>query len=187
MSRKLEDAVQELLDKQEITEVLLRFCRGCDRFDLQLLESVYWPEATDDHGAYVGSAITFAKSVCETQSIYDGLSHKISPPFIKLSGDTAEVETYFLCMVIHNERYEMGPANYMIGGRYLDLFERREGVWRILNRVVIWDWNLKNGVKSDWGHMNVPKDGKYGGPMAIDPSYFPWPEKKGDCSTSYDE
>jgi hypothetical protein len=171
MNNESESALQSLLDKQAITENLLRFCRGCDRFDLNLLESVYWPEAIDDHGAYVGPASVFAKSVCDTKAIYNALSHKISPPLIELCGNQAKVETYFLCMVIHNSEYEMGEADYMIGGRYMDLCEKRGGEWKILRRMVIWDWNLKNAGFSDWGHMKVPSDGKYGAPMPFDPTY----------------
>lgn len=174
MNTANEASLNALLDKQAITENMLRYCRGCDRFDLELLKSVYWPEATDDHGAYSGSAIQFAHFVCETKHIYKALSHHISPVLIELDGDRAKAETYFLCMVVHNDQYEMGAAEYMIGGRYMDVCEKRAGEWKILRRTVIWDWNLKHSGLSDWGHMKVPADGKYGVPKPLDPTYGPW-------------
>ena len=50
IDEKTERALRVLLDKQEIHEVLMRYCRGIDRCDAELLHSVYHPDATDDHG-----------------------------------------------------------------------------------------------------------------------------------------
>lgn len=166
--------ILELLDKQAITENMLRYCRGCDRFDVDLLKSTYWPEAIDNHGAYVGPAMTFAELVCDTKHFYKAMSHHVSPVLVELDGDHARAETYFLCMVTHSEHYEMGPAEYMIGGRYMDFYERRGGEWKVLRRTVIWDWNLKNAGRSDWAHMKIPPDGKYGAPIPHDPTCGPW-------------
>jgi len=43
-------AVQALLDKQEITELLTRYLRSVDRGDLDTLRSCYLLGATEDHG-----------------------------------------------------------------------------------------------------------------------------------------
>jgi hypothetical protein len=51
-------ALQQLIDKLEIHEVLTRYCRGIDRCDAELLESVYHPDATDNHGQFVGKRRT---------------------------------------------------------------------------------------------------------------------------------
>src|SRR5262245_17777267 len=48
-------AVRVLLDKQAIQEVLARYCRGVDRADLELLRSVYHPDAIDNHGTFNGN------------------------------------------------------------------------------------------------------------------------------------
>ena len=47
-------AVQLLLDKQEIYEVILRYCRGIDRLDEELLLSVFHPDAYADFGTLKG-------------------------------------------------------------------------------------------------------------------------------------
>ena len=36
--------IQALLDKQAITETLMRYARAIDRRDPELLRSIYWPE-----------------------------------------------------------------------------------------------------------------------------------------------
>ena len=51
--------LQTVLDKQAMTEVLMRYCRGVDRLDRAMLESVYWPDAIDDHIRYVGNVAGF--------------------------------------------------------------------------------------------------------------------------------
>src|SRR3954466_5362579 len=55
------DALAKLIAKDAITEVLNRFARGADSADLDLIRSVYWPEATDDHGNFSGNAMEFAE------------------------------------------------------------------------------------------------------------------------------
>ena len=59
MSEELADLkrdVRKLLDKQEIYEVLCRYCRALDRGDEKLLRSVYHPDAIDHHGIFDGKA-----------------------------------------------------------------------------------------------------------------------------------
>ena len=55
-------ALQRLLDKQEIYEVLCRYCRGIDRLDEPLVRSCYHPDAVDNHGLYNGSVDHFVAS-----------------------------------------------------------------------------------------------------------------------------
>ena len=49
----------QLSDIQNIQEAAQRYCRGVDRLDPELMKSAYWPEATDDHGVFVGNAMDF--------------------------------------------------------------------------------------------------------------------------------
>ena len=48
-------ALQQLIDRQQIHDCILRYCSGVDRFDREMLLSVYHPDAMDDHGAFVGA------------------------------------------------------------------------------------------------------------------------------------
>ena len=49
-----QSALRTLLDKQEITELLARYCRAIDRLDEELLRSVYRPDGYDDHMNFAG-------------------------------------------------------------------------------------------------------------------------------------
>jgi hypothetical protein len=59
MSR--ERAIDEMLSKQTIYDVLCRYCHGVNRCDVDVLKSVYWPEAYEAHETINGSAWDFAE------------------------------------------------------------------------------------------------------------------------------
>jgi hypothetical protein len=132
-----EKALQRLLDKEEIREALLRYTRGVDRHDTALAVSAYHPDASDDHGAYIGGVegvIRHANTV-HTQS-WDIHHHFITNETIELEGDTAHAETYFLATL----RRKTGVID-LVGGRYIDRLERRDGRWAIADRACLVEWN----------------------------------------------
>ena len=47
-----EQAILELLDREAIRDCLHRYSRGIDRRDFDLLKTVFWQDAIDEHGAY---------------------------------------------------------------------------------------------------------------------------------------
>ncbi len=49
----LEKKLRELLDRDEIRQVMMRYARGLDRLDFELTRSCYWDDATEDHGSFV--------------------------------------------------------------------------------------------------------------------------------------
>ena len=49
--------VEQLSDLQCIRDTALRYCRGVDRLDEDLMKSAYWPDATDNHGTFIGNAM----------------------------------------------------------------------------------------------------------------------------------
>ena len=87
-----DDQVQVLLDKQAITELSYRYSRAADRLDRELLASVYWPDGTDDHGAFVGSAPDYVDWVMTLLSGWISVHHDNTNILIDLDGDTATGE-----------------------------------------------------------------------------------------------
>ncbi len=55
----MDPRLQALLDKQEIEEVVLRYCRGIDRRDFDLVRACYHPDARDHHGSFDGTVEEF--------------------------------------------------------------------------------------------------------------------------------
>ena len=54
---------------------MLRYCRGVDRLDAELMFSAYHEDATDDHGVYVRSARGLCDRVVESHRRYDATMH----------------------------------------------------------------------------------------------------------------
>ena len=67
----------ELYDIESIKNVAKRYCRGVDRLDAEEMRSAYWPDATDDHGVFVGNAWEFVDFCMEAHLQWRSTSHCI--------------------------------------------------------------------------------------------------------------
>ncbi len=140
----LERKLRELVDRQAIHDVILRYCRGVDRLDRELIVSAYHPDAIDDHGLFVGAPEAFADYFSAFHaSQQSATQHIITNHACELDGDTAHCETYWLFAAMNRE----GPALSLGGGRYIDRMERRGGRWAIAQRKCLYDWQ---GVPGDY-------------------------------------
>lgn len=135
----MQDDLTEISHHQRIRLVLERYCRGIDRLDAGLLNSVYWDDAMDNHGIYNGPARGFAEFILPyMQDHWTSTTHVIGQSNIEVNGTRAAAETVF---VAHHIRPDGdGIADDVAGGRYADILESRNGEWRLLDRVVVMDW-----------------------------------------------
>ena len=76
--------VEQLSDIQSIRDVALRYCRGVDRLDEDLMKSAYWPDATDDHGTFVGNAMDFCEMCMIGHLRWLSTSHCVFNHYIEL-------------------------------------------------------------------------------------------------------
>jgi hypothetical protein len=141
---------REIRDRQEIHHVLMRYCRGVDRGDVELLRSVYHPGANDDHGRFKGSGAEFADYIVKSMDAVGGVGqHHITNYLIELGGDRAAVESYFIAW--HPVPGDAGGSTLaQIGGRYLDRMERHRKVWAIVDRTVVVDWTRSTVLGEEW-------------------------------------
>src|SRR5262245_50033921 len=118
MSDVVTSEIRALLDKQAITEILMRYSRATDRKDFQALrEYVYWPDAADDHVLYVGDIPGLIEF--NTKFTVDmPTTHFLGNILIEFqSGAHAFAETYYLAF--HDMPGEGGRQDMMLIGRYL--------------------------------------------------------------------
>lgn len=136
-------ALEELIDRERIRDVLARYSRGIDRLDRNLTASVYWPGAVDEHAIFSGTADEFLDwSIPNMGATVTSQQHFMSPPLIRITGNEAAVETYFTCpQYVRPPGVTDGPLLEMaVGGRYVDRMEKRGREWRIMHRTVVLDW-----------------------------------------------
>ena len=164
------NALQALLDKQAITEVLMRYSRAIDRKDPQLLRAIYWPEATDDHLIYEGD-IPGLVAFCMEFTAGMPTHHFLGNVLIELADDSnAYSETYY--QAYHNIDGEGGgKEDFTLLGRYLDHFQKRNGEWKMLHRTVAIDAYTRVPATSVWDSGMFAGVKTRGGPRPHDPLY----------------
>ena len=136
-------AIDEMLAKQEITEVIFKYCRCMDRCDAELGKEVFHPDARVDYGEqmYQGSGYGFVESSLAAHTgMFMSHSHQHGNILIKVDGNRAYSETYG--HVTLRRRDENGQLidnrNF---GRYLDIWEKRDGRWKIAERRYLNDYD----------------------------------------------
>jgi hypothetical protein len=125
-----------------IADVPARYCRGVDRGDEALVRPACFDDAIDDHGGYVGSVEGFLDhSRQRVAGAFESTHHQLGQTFIRAEGDAAFVGTCFTAHHILLPKPGAGGREVMVlGGRYVDRFERRRGTCLIARRTVIRDW-----------------------------------------------
>ena len=146
-----EEDIQRLKDRQAIYDCLMRYSRGVDRLDVDLLKSAYHADATDDHGIFNGNAWEFAEFIgpFDASIGVQQQTHRVDHALIEfVSTNEARVESYNLTFI--DAETDDGMAAAIVGGRYLDRFERRSGEWKIAHRLYVMDWNRNMPSTVDW-------------------------------------
>jgi hypothetical protein len=153
-----DDQLQQLLDRQEITDLLYRRARAGDRRDLELALSCYHDGATEEHEGFTGSVETFLRERSLTSPHSTApvtcLWHFISNILIDLRGDEAAVESYHIA-VVEAEPPDGEATRSIIGGRYLDEFAKRDGRWAITHRSVVFDWSRVEPITAGTAYWDL--------------------------------
>lgn len=137
MDAAMETKLREMIDRQDIWQVLQRYGRGLDRMDREMARSCYFDDAIDDHGSFVGNIEDFLDYADRATLSFITCHHGVMNHYCELDGDDAHTETYYLFTGV-NEK----PPHLFSMGRYIDHFQRRDGEWRIANRVTIIERNF---------------------------------------------
>jgi hypothetical protein len=164
--------LRTLLDRQEIADVVARYCRGIDRRDFDLVRACYHPDGADRHTGFSGGIDEYITWLASVLADYPATQHLVGQQLIEIQGDIARCETYGIAT------HWVGPTgdprlDYTSGFRYVDRMERRGGEWRIAERLAVRDWTRK-----ETGQF-VPREGEgpTGAPSHADPLYHlpGWP------------
>jgi hypothetical protein len=146
---QIDAVLAEMIEHHRIRQVLSAYCHGCDRGDWERMGSVYADESFDDHGDYKGSGRAFpghVKNSYERTGVQ--CSHLLGQSQVKLDGDRAGAETYFIACIYPQIDDGAGKMTLM-GGRYVDTLVREDGGWKVQNRVCVRDWSVTLDTEQD--------------------------------------
>ena len=136
--------LQELIDRQEISDVIQRYARTLDWLDADGQASCYWPDAHIEYGFFTGRAEDFLPVVMQTESNLARRWHMLSCPLVRFHSSTSASSECYGIFGGGRWQDDGSIAGDMIGGRYLDEWEKRGGEngpeWRISARTYILDW-----------------------------------------------
>jgi len=165
-----EQRLDELLDKQAIHELVHAYCNAADRHDHHKMRALYHEDAIDEHGHFArGLAHEFIDKLPQIQAPMAILHHNVTTVNLVLEGTRAEGEVYVIAF--HQVRDGERFYDVLIGGRYFDKYEKREGTWKFSHRSVVADWAYvadPSAVKLEHPFMAGAYIGK---PGPVDPSY----------------
>jgi SnoaL-like domain len=157
--------LETLIDREAIRDVITRVARGEDRRHEGLLRSAYWPDATIDFGVMSGTLDDYVSWCVPGSPAIPVTQHMLGQTLISLRGGSAKAETYVTSY--HRVVAEGGERDTAMGGRYLDVLEKRPtdsgAEWRIASRVMLYDWDRDLGEAADWskGLMGMPFAGDH--------------------------
>lgn len=176
----MDSALQELLDKQAIYEVLARFMRACDRGDSSGVRACFHPDAVEDHGGtYLGPASEWVDGI-EPRLLHPKtrMTHCMTNVLIEVAGDRAVSEAYVTTTSL--VRLEGELAQSTTCSRLVDRFVREEGAWLIHRRQLLFEWSSVQPLDESWAALGAdPASLKRGGKLADDPLYLALAELAG--------
>jgi hypothetical protein len=156
--------LQDVADRQAITDLIYRYCRSVDRLDIPLGHSIWHQDGYADYGAavYQGNGRGVIDHICAQHRHTLHHSHQVSNIIIDLDGDRAGSESYVTACL----RVRRGEQlkHMTVWGRYIDQWSRRDGRWGLDKRISIRDFDEVRDVTAMYEHDTGRRD-------RADPSY----------------
>jgi 3-phenylpropionate/cinnamic acid dioxygenase small subunit len=128
-------SAQEISDRVEIEQLLIRYCHAIDQRDWDAYRSVYAADAVIDDitagpGNSVDQMVEFLSRALERVVL---IQHAISTSLVEIDGDRASARTVCHCPVVldRNGRTEM----FFQGLWYVDELVRTPAGWKISKRA----------------------------------------------------
>ena len=154
-------SIDEVIAKQEITDLVGRYMRGLDRLDRDLLRSTFHDDATTDYGFFQGGPDAFVEMAYNALQDHLANHHMIGQVNVDIEGHIAFGEVYF--QAFHRLVADGEERDLFISGRYVDRYERRDGEWKIAFRSEVNDWSRNDPATDDYFKSNT--DSLRGGRM----------------------
>ena len=130
-------SLQEISDRIEIDDLLIRYTKAIDEKDWDLLDQVFTPKAELDYVSSGGIAGPFAEVkawLANALAPFLETLHLIGNTEVQLDGDSAKART-----AVYNPMFfakpDGGRQHFAVGAYYNDELVRTPDGWRISKRV----------------------------------------------------
>ena len=144
MDTETQAGLRDLMVKDRLHELEMAYCRGIDRRDPELIRSIFFDDAVEDHGdAWYGSGSEWVDYIFKDYLLqFEVTCHYVMNEWYKVAGDKAEGET-------HRVSYHRRPNGEEVsaGSRTFNRYECRNGDWRIVYRGVTRDWMRESNAQ----------------------------------------
>ncbi|MBU6392999.1 MAG: nuclear transport factor 2 family protein [Sphingomonadales bacterium] len=138
-----------MADQFALQRLASTYCHAIDRRDYELLRSLYHDDAIDDHGAmFCGSPDEYVAWLPSMMANWAATVHSISNMLFLVDGNRAQGE---LQTTAYHRTHGTPAREVIAGGRYLDQYEKRSGIWRFHRRALVLDWFEDRAVQRGEG------------------------------------
>jgi hypothetical protein len=132
----MDPILQNLVDETAIRNLHLRYCRGIDRMDWDLVRSCFHEDAQADYGGFKGDLDAFM-AYAKQGVIFQYTMHFVGNQLVDIDGDIAWAERYTRAFHRVLPTAQSPAMDWNMNLRYIDRLARSGGEWRIVDRVMI--------------------------------------------------
>lgn len=138
-----------LEDRAAILDIITAYAHAIDRRRWQMMDHLFHDDAQFQFGTVLGDWRGFVE---QARAIIDpclATQHQLGQTLFGFEGEhTCHTETYMTAMHTIPAGYPIAEVfpdkgkiySAVVAGRYVDRFEKRDGVWRIAQRTGLYDW-----------------------------------------------
>jgi hypothetical protein len=128
------DPVQVLADRDAIHDVVMRYARGVDTRDMEMVRACFAPDCdASQWGPELADRDAMIEYIRGVGHFHTTM-HMMGNQFVEVDGDRAAVDSY--AMLTHHRERGDGTRSKLdgSGNRYVERLERRDGRWVITRR-----------------------------------------------------
>ena len=129
-----------LTDLEGIRSLTVTYGHALDREDVSLLKSVFWPDATDDHGSlFTGLAWDFADYFVSRRERVRPTMHTVTSHLVQFDPTDPDAATGVAYAIGYQFAHARPvPRTRAVIGWYEDVYRRRSGEWKLQHRRFVY-------------------------------------------------
>ena len=140
--------------EEAVRQALLRYCRGADRLDADLVRSAFWPDARITLGQiYSGDTEGFVGVAMGFMGMFTATRHEVGNMLLQPGPDGIAFEAYVRAWHV------AGAKELVVLGRYVGRATLRptgNGTeWRIAEHGELMDWGEERDADPAWFEANA--------------------------------